>query len=343
MIDETGSRFDEETNSENRRTTKFSEGRFVGLLVPEKMTFEGKGHAAEQGSQRVLDRVVQEVLDARVGIFGISLRRLPPTAGDRWMKGCAQVIHWVLRLLPMDGPTRVSVRIEQHAEFNPTVSIQALADEILRGLAETNPTRYGGLRLRAQLVSKAGESLLTQVDALAHMWGSRTPDSVARLEQSGLLGTCLDPGDGAQLMTAWDLLSRGRNLPPEQWQALIHGDAVPGAETIGDRLLDDIGRACKKDPALWRIYLDRSTEHLESKAVRVGALGRELQWLERWRPAGEELTPKARFAWLIAQVEHQNHLGQVDAALLQDLRSLGDRLLDEAPQLVCQGDLDLAV
>ena len=336
VIDETGSRFSAE-KSEGR------EGRFVGLLVPMGMKFTGKGHAAEQGSQRALDSVVQEVLDSDVGIFGLTIRGLPPTRGDRWMQGCAQVIHWILRLLPMDGATRVTIRIEQHAEFTRSASVQALADEILRGLTETNPTRYGALRLRAQLVSKVDEPLLTQVDALAHMWGSKARESRDRVRRSGLLGTCLDPGDGARLMTAWDLLSRGSSLPPELWQTLVHGEEVPGAETIGDRLLEDVGCACREDPALWRSYLDRSTAHLESKGVRVGALGRELQWLERWRPSGEGLAPKARFVWIVAQVEHQNHLGRVDAALLEELRVLGDRLLDEAPLLVCQGDLDLAV
>ncbi len=334
LIDETGRRFAEEDDG--------PEGRFVGLLVPEgcAVTPPPPGFHAVDADAATNDRVVQAVLDAPVGVFGVGLSAVPPAPGDRWVAGVLEVVHWVLRLLPVHGRTRLDVLVEQRGAHRAQADWQALVTEAGRHLAEINPARYRQIALDLRVVAKDAHPLNGSVDALAFMWGSRAPAARARLRQSGLTDGCLHGGSPVVLRRAWDLLGRGTALDGATWAELAWH---PDAGGIAGLLLDQVGAAAREDVALWSRYLDAAVDHLESKGVRMGALGRQVAWLEAWQPQGAVLPPKLRLAWLVARLEHDNHLGAVDGEVLAELESLGARLFDEAPALVCQADLDRAV
>jgi hypothetical protein len=337
LIDETGKRFSTEVRDG-------AEGRFVGLLVPQAVSLPSlpRGFHAVDHDLDAHDRLVQSVVDAPVGVFGVGLSALPPGPGERWVEGVLTVVHWVLRLLPIDGPTRVEVFVEQRGDHKSGADWTALFAEVSRHLAEVDPTRYDRLRLEARVIDKTGHPLNGYVDALAFMWGSPTEASKARLRQSGLRG-CLFTGDPRPLRRAFDLLALGTALTGEQWAELVrHQDADEPFSPAG-LMLARIGPAAAADVVAWRRHLDATRAHLESKAVRLGLLGRQVQWLVRWQPHGETLPPALRLAFAVARLERANHLGEVDGAVAVELAALGERLFEEEPALVCQADLDRAV
>jgi hypothetical protein len=84
-------------------------------------------------------------------------------------------------------------------------------------------------------------------------------------------------------------------------------------------------------------------DHLDSKSVQLAALGREVAFLASCAPAGTELSPPVRLAWLTAQLEAANHVGVLESPLEGELDALAARLREEEPTLACQADLDRAV
>ncbi|RKH29770.1 hypothetical protein D7V77_04890 [Corallococcus sp. CA041A] len=321
-------------------------GRFVGLLVPEPaplVPLKPGWHAMEQHDPRAIDAVVQTVLDAPVGVLGIELDALPPSRANRWVTGVLELIHWVCRLLPMDGATHLTVLIEQRGEFVAGTSWQAATAEMLRHLAEREPERYRQLGLNLRLVRKGDSELNGYVDALAFTWTSTAGASQARLKQSRLREGCLHAGNAHELRRSWEAFGGGHPLPGEQWRGLVRQpDAeVPGA--IPHLLLARVREACLRDPGYWQELLDAVRAHMESKAVQLRELGREVEFLSSCMPQDRALKPLLRLAWLTARLEKANHSGEVDSQLDRELDALGSRLHDEAPTLVCQADLDRAV
>lgn len=344
VIDESGSHFAEDARQGAQKKSQL--GRWVGLLVPENAhrlpALESGWHAVDKGLAEI-DRVVQAVLDADVGILGFTVEQLPVTTGERWAAGVLSLIDWVLRLLPVDGPTAIDVQIENRDVFSARMEWPALARDAVRRLAWGYPERAAKIKLDVRIIDKNGSPFNGYVDALAFTWGSPTAPSKARLKASALLGTCFLQGDAEQIMRAWEWLDRGINLRPEDWSRLL---AQPDAGVEGGlaaTVLQRLGDACRKDTVLWRGFVDEARRHLDSKAISLSALGKQIDWLENCRPSDAETPPRLRLLWLTARLAHANHMGELEQDWEAEMRALGERLLDEDAPLVCWADLHLAV
>ncbi len=323
------------------------EGRFVGLLVPESVTLAALDpgwHAVEQTDHRSIDAVVQRVLDAPVGVLGLTLSALARSTGDAWVTGVLELIHWVCRLLPLgDGATTLSVEVEQRGEWVDGPAWSAMATGVLRSIAEHDPERASRLTLSLRLVRKGDAALDGYVDALAFTWTSPHGASRARLAQSGLRDACLVSGDAPTLRTVRDALVYGADVPADVWRALVRRPEahIPGTFLAG--LLDQLRAHVRRDPAQWHRQMESVRTHLDSKAIRLSDLGREIAFLASCAPTDVALSAPARLVWATARLEAANHRGAVDVALDGELDALVGALFDEEPALACQADLDRAV
>jgi hypothetical protein len=339
LVDETGSTF--ESGAPAGR-----EGRLVGVLVPDGVELPPlpPGAHAANASLAAVDARVQAVLDAPVGILGITTAAFDAAPGDLWSVGVAELIHWVARLMPLEGETSLEVKVEARGTLAAGASCEALRAEIVRSLVEADPARYGRLRLHIDPVAKDGHPLLGYADALAFTWGSRSEASRARLRQSGLLGSCLLGGRADELRALREILRRGAEIDGASWETLVsHPDAANDDSLVATQLAR-LGEASRQQPGLWRRFLEATHLHLDSKALRLGILGREVAWLDSYAPPGTRLAPRLRLAWLVARLEARNHQGETERGpWLEELRNLCDRLFPEDPTLVCQAELDLAV
>jgi hypothetical protein len=323
------------------------EGRFVGLLVPAtvKLPALARGwHAVEQRNPAAIDEVLQRVLNAPVGVLGLTLSALHHGVGDAWLAGVLELVHWVCQLLPLgEGRTRLAVEIEQRGEWVDGPAWRAMATAVLRALALRDADRAQRLDLSLRLVTKADGAYDGYVDAVAFTWTSPQRASVARLAQSSLCDTCLVDGDAVMLRGVRDAVVHGEAVSVDAWRSLMHRSDARKQGTFVAGLLDAFAERLRRDAVAWRRYFVAVQQHLESKAIRLTELGREVAFLVTCAPADAVLPAGAQLAWLTARLETANHHGGADDALERQVDDLAARLFDEEPTLACQADLDRAV
>lgn len=345
LLDETGDDFFE--SAQSRSNKKRELGRMIGLLLPEKRhglnALPSKWHAVEVDDPSEIDTVLQAILDADCGVFGLSVKSLPVTPGERWAQLAQAVIEWILLLLPIEGKTQINVLIEQRGQYERNQNWNLMADIIKRFLASTWPERAKVIDLKIRTIDKSGHSHNGYVDALAFTWAQSTPWSQNRLQDSRLSGTCLISVDAHLLLQNWNAFSLGQNIDGETWSKLLTNPDARSQESLTSTLLDAIGRECKESPQLWDRYLRYCSSHLVSKAVNLPKLASQIEWLERFLPAGEILPFPLRLAWLTVKLANANHHGETESSWLQELNEIAEKLLIEDAPLVCQADLHRAV
>ncbi len=321
------------------------QGKLVGVLVPgdSPLVALPRGWHANTTSLNEIDRVVQCVLDAPVGVFGITADILSPALGDAWLASVLELVAWVCRLMPLDGPTKLNIDVEQRGEHHGRSSWQVAIEALHRELLQSNPARYRALTFDVRLVAKTEQPLNGYVDAIAFTWGSPTPASKERLQRTGLVGRCLHSGQARSLRNAWDKLQKGVEVSGAEWAALVGDPDTRRPGSIAATLLGQLAQACRDTPALWERFLGEVRRHLDSKAVHLARVGAEVEWLEAAAPKEAVLPAPLQLVWLTAKVERENHLGVAGSEHELALDALGVRLFDELPTFVCQADLDRAV
>ncbi|MEI6414587.1 MAG: hypothetical protein WCP34_10050 [Pseudomonadota bacterium] len=200
LIDETGTEFGR--GAEDLPAHDRALGRVVGLLMPQnghRLPPQKMGwHAVDQSIDEI-DRVIQSILDAPVGVLGITVHQLPDAPGERWAFGVVRMVDLVLRLMPIEGPTRLEVLIEQRGEFRSGAQWPAVAEQARLRLAEAYPERGQWIDLKIRTIAKQESPHNGCVDALAFIFSGASPHSRACLASSGLAGTCLLSGDAETL------------------------------------------------------------------------------------------------------------------------------------------------
>jgi hypothetical protein len=344
LVDETGASFTQDGAQRGRK------GRFVGLLLPPEpgLSELRQFHAADAPLDEV-DDAVQCVLDAPVGVFGTTVVNLPPRPGDRWASGVLALVAWVARLLPLAGAdskarVRLRVLVEQRGAFGRGTRWEAPRDQLLDELARVDAARAKRLDVKLELVAKDGHPCMGYVDALAFTWGSPTPASKERLRRSGLQHHCLLESDGPRLRAAWDHLKLYDHIDPQEWRWLLGLSDSAAQGSIPSVLLARAALPCSKGTDRWQRYSDCMQKHMESKAVDLRQLGREVQWLQAAAPGREQLPATARVAFLTAELAEASHRGQIALPVIEsELDELSERLLEEDARLICQADLYRAV
>lgn len=318
------------------------QGLFVGVLMADERPLPPlpSGWHASESTLVEIDRVVQALLDAPVGVAGFRLGALPAGEGERWVEGVLYLVHWVAGLLPMAGPTRLKIRIENKGAFKTVTAMDAAAAGLKTGLLALGRERYQELELDLRIVDKTF-ALIGYADALAYTWINQSGASRARLSQSGLQGTCLVDGDATPAKRLLDSLNAGNRLTEADWDGAL-ASAGSDSSTEG-RVLRRLGQRARVEQPLWRRFFDHAALHLDGKAVDLRHLTRQVRWLEAWRPDATPLPPKLELAWLSSCLERDNHTGDTEARQEARLEELSERLKLEAPALVCQADLNRAV
>ncbi len=343
LIDETGTTFD--GTAERLKPADRALGRLVGLLLPEShglAPLPHGWHAVDQGIAEI-DRVVQAILNTPAGVLGVTVQQLPLAPMERWTFGVLRLIDLVLRLLPLAGSTTLTVQIEQRAEFSGGMEWPAIAYDAILRLSQAYPDRAVRIQCQILVIGKNSSPYNGYVDALAFIWGSPASHSRACLKNTRLEGTCFLPGDAAAISRAWEWLDRGITLEGTDWAMLLTQPEANQPGSLVGTILERLGQGSQNEVALWRRYLDHTLGHLESKAIDLRVLGRQVEWLERWSPKDQQLPSVARLLWLTAQLARANHLGEIELGLISDMEELGNNLFDEHPHLVCRAELNLAV
>lgn len=344
LIDETGTTFDGTAEALNPGDRTL--GRLVGLLLPKAhglAPLPRGWHATDEGSIAEIDRVVQAVLNAPAGVLGVTVQQLPTAASERWTFGVLRLIDLVLRLLPLAGPTTLTVQVEQRAEFGGGKEWPAITYDAILRLSQAYPDRAARIQCQIQVIAKDGSPFNGYVDALAFIWGSPASHSRECLKKTGFVGACFLPGDAAAIGRAWEWLDRGITLEGGDWATLLAQPEAGQPGSLAGTILERLGQASQNDVALWRRYLDHTLGHLESKAIDLRVLGRQVKWLERWSPAGQALPPVAHLLWLTAKLAEANHLGKTEQSWIDETTKLSNGLLDENAHLVCRAELNAAV
>ena len=341
-IDESGDDFgpDAATSSSRRR------GRFVAVAVPTNPAPLSKlpgWHAADCLDPAEIDRVAQAILDAPVGVFGIEVTSLPIVPGERWNDGVLAVIDWILRLLPVDGPTRIEVMVENRGVAVADQHWATMARDSLRRLALAFPLRAAEIDLEIVVVSKNGCDWNGYADAVAFTWGSPVPESKDRLRTSGWLDTCLLERNGGGLIAAWDLAAQGLDISPSVWWQLVTAVENHEPSSLVHALLSSVGAEMASDAQRWRTSLMEVRQHMALGPVDLNRLAAAVDWLQVHQPEAVSMPLSLRLLWLTVKLANANHHGQTEAAWESELADISDRLLEESAPLVCHADLHRAV
>lgn len=341
VIDESGSDFGPDMSE----VKPARQGRFVAVVIPGNPpalpALPKAWHAVDCTDDREIDRVFQAVLSAEVAVFGATVFSLPVTPGERWADGVALLIDWILRLLPVDGPTEVEVLVENRGMFKRGDQWPLIERDCLRRLALAFPQTAGWIDLRIRVVGKDDCEHGGYADAVAYTWARTSPESKARMTESLLTGSCLLEAGARSLLGAWDSFAQGVRLPGSDWWRALPHAANPAS--LAGTLLASIGRECAADRDLWNRYLDETRRQMAGGAVELARLADATAWLERHIPEDADIPPLMRLAWLIVKLARSNHYGDAESAWEGEVKSLASALLDEAAPLVCHADLHLAV
>ena len=341
LIDETGSEFGSDANE--RANSK--KGKFVALVMPTETAplkpLPKDWHATECEEIDEINQVFQAVLDAEVGIFGVSINCLPVTPGERWMDGTALTMDWVLRLLPVDGPTKVEILIEQRGRFPHGMTWDLVERQIMRRLAIAYPNRASKIELTIRTITKSGSPFNGYVDAVAYTWAGTMKTSKARLHQSQLLSNCLLEIDSDHLLSLWDNFTQGVALPPEMWWDILPESQIPSSLTFN--FLNLVGEEASKNATLWEGYLNECRRQMSMGPVDLEKLWLAIDWLQTHQSSETVIPPLMELCWLTVKLAHTNHTGATETALESKITSLSSHLVEENAPMVCHADLHLAV
>ena len=343
LIDETGKEFGPDTHS--FRNSKH--GRFVAIAIPGGTAplkdLEEGWHAANRQDFGEIEQVVGAVTVAAVGLMGISVCSLPVTPGERWIDGVGLLFDWILRLIPIEGDTRIELLVEERGEFKAGHTWDLVARNSLRRLALAFPLRAARIDAKIRLISKTESRLNGYADAIAFTWGGGRPRSRQIMDRAGLRHTCLLESGAEELGLAWDAFAQGVALPPEKWWELISSNEAHDSSTIVGTFLEVVGEESREELAVWTSFLGEARRQVAGSSVNLERLGAAIGWLDRFQPHGETLPPMLKLTWWTIRLADSNHRGDTESQWEQDLSNLRDELLNEAAPLVCLAELHLAV
>ena len=341
-IDETGSVFDEQASALN--ATDKDVGRMVALAVPAatKLPELGDFHATQSNPAQV-DKVLQTLLDAQVGILGFSVQD-STARHSYWLGQVLHLIRWTLLQLPVpqNAPScQVQIYIEIRDGYSSADSLEILSTTLESEFRTLDSERFRHLRLKLEFMDKS-HPMNGYVDAVAFTWGSPAGISKDRLKKSQLRGHCLVDAAQESLHHLFLSLSEHSALAPQDWYALCSAASGEREGSFLHRSLARIGAQAEKDSQLWQRYLSEVQQRLAHKQYRLSELGCALAWLKRHTPAQQTLPAALHLLLLANELALHNHQGKADQKLLEPCLDMALQLREEEPALSAETLLRIA-
>ena len=344
LFDETGTDFKESAFGNN--VSDLSLGRMVALVVPDYTELppcREKCHSVDLLPSEI-HAMQQTLLSHKCGIIGIPVNALYRIHAEQWFACIETLLDLILRLLPISGKTRLKIYVEQRGKVTARNDylLQKTCDDCLYHLSRAFPERSLSVEMEPHIIRKEDHPWNGYVDAVAFCWSS--PSGRVILNESGWNQTCLINSSPYFLRRCIDVMEREESIQPADWTELLNTSTTE-TNSLGRSLLINLGERAKQAPAIWKNYLDHVVTHLNSKAINMRLLGRQLNWLSTYMPAEEELPPRLRLLWLTAKLAEENHRGCVATHpdSREEFLKLSERLFEEDAPLVCNAALNLAV
>ena len=87
-------------------------------------------------------------------IFGLRLSTITIVKGEQWIDAVTEIIAWVIRLLPAEEPTTLTVHVEQRVPHVAGSEQSRIERLLLQSLAQVAPKRAKNITLDIRFVYK---------------------------------------------------------------------------------------------------------------------------------------------------------------------------------------------
>ena len=199
------------------------QGRFVGIVAPLPNPLSPMPPDVEFArlDPTEQDRMLQDLMDAPVGIFGI---QAPVPERGLKLDSLVTPLHvsdWILRSLPVRHPVHVQVMLGRPGD--PILTPRArrrLANRWFLRTTQRCPRNYRNVHMTIVQSPEDGWPFMGYVDAIGHLWSTDSPAANRRREAYPLVGCCLHDIDGPRVVKARDRLLDGLRVDEEDYQAL---------------------------------------------------------------------------------------------------------------------------
>lgn len=187
IIDETGTQFNQAAKTLESADKDL--GRIVALVLPDNTNLPPltESFHAVDASLHQQQSLLKQVLLSNSGIFGATVKDL---STYNWIGAIAQHTRWTLLMLPINGPSRVEVFIEQRAPFASSNQLDALTATLENELKLLAPARFANLHLTLSIMQK-DHPYNGYVDAIANVWNSNIPEKRKMLARTQWQDHCL--------------------------------------------------------------------------------------------------------------------------------------------------------
>ena len=297
--------------------------------LPEQPQLHASSDATEE-KMKAGDQVVQTILEhPQTGVLAMPARAYLNSGG--WGSLVVSFIDLVLRMLPLDGETKLTIYVEGRDPYEEIKDFTFMRDACRYQLMHTLPERAALIHFDIRKMVKT-HPRNAYPDLVAHTCCMRkgNPLAKARYRAAQWGGFCFLNYDAMQLCTLLDCYHTGRLLPAADWDMVIRSQA--GESSFVAALLQTFGEEVRRDTMLWQQLLKICLGHLNSKAINLYELGRQIDYLKRFQPDDAELPPRVRLLWLTAKLAEANHRGvAVVKAEREFVETIGKLYAEDAP------------
>ena len=350
MVDESGKVFSNSIFSQSYRPQE--KGHFVAVLIPKgaELPAIGPFHSVDAPPQEVANHL-NTLFHTPVpcGILGITLDGMANAPVNYWYNGLERLFDLILRLLPVkEEEIKLTIYVEARGSSTPEM-VRRTVDSSLYRLAKADQDLASKIKLDVETICKQDTDNSTfnawngYVDAVAYSWCCANKDLNSILNDYGLHHACLMEGSSQNLYEIMDDLKGGRLPKPEYWSELISMRGAAVADSLVSNLLSQIGACLSDNLEDWTIFLNHLVAHLDSKAINMRTLGKQISFLKKYQPDDSALPPRLKLLWLTAKLAESNHRGAIVVEAFDKFNSLIRDLYEEDAPLTCYATLHLAV
>ena len=355
FIDETGSTFAKAALLPG--TAKKDKGKFAALFVPENSPLPPleSHHATSENTEKNLDVLIDLIEKGKgCALLGVTLDGMASVDLDYYYTGLERLIDITLRLLkPCEEGSLLEFYVENRGDSEKINETQAMlqrtADACLYRYAKSFPESAGNFTLKMRCIPKkeTDDKIFIAhngyVDTVACAWNGGRKELTEVLKKNGIINHCLLEGDVQELPLVMDRLAKGGMISAASWNTLLASPDAAAADSPVKALLELLGSMLKEDIKSWTAFVDEVLLHLDSKAIDMRVLARQVDFLANCMPEAALFPIRLRAIWLTVHLAEQNHEGKVSQATAEKLCALMDKLYLEDAPLCCWSVLHMAV